>query len=121
MTPTIEAILDISAGAFEEIKERFRGVGANLDSELDGRQLIVLGTFAFRREESNADIRAYLVYQGKVLPKGAKDERTTGTDSDSDGDGVLDLDASALAAGANEAAGEVPGPIAQDEHPPVTR
>ena len=68
-TTVVEAVLDISAGAFEELKARFEAVGASkVIQEHEGRPVLVLGTLALRRE-NNDGIRAYLVYDGKVLPK----------------------------------------------------
>lgn len=115
-TPSIEAVLDISPAAYAEIAERFRAAGANLEAEMDGQPVIVLGTFAFRREVSDAQIRAYLVYQGKVLPKGENNGKQLAS---RDIIGSIHDETIVYDSDSNEAAGEVQGPPAQDVQPPA--
>ena len=68
----IEAVMDISSGAFEELKARFAAVGANILAEHEGRPVLVLGSLGLRRENDD-NVKCYLVYQGKIV-KAQKDE-----------------------------------------------
>lgn len=79
-------MLDVSAGAFAELKARFEAVQKMpLESigvgfgEFEGRPYIAIGQLAIRPETMD-NVRAYLVYQGKLV-KGAND-RTDNTDGD---------------------------------------
>lgn len=78
---TLDAIMDISSAAYEEIKARFQAVGADeMLGIMDGREIIQFGTVGFRKENPDDHIKVYLVYDGKVIkPKGDKNERTTDT------------------------------------------
>ena len=60
----VEAVMDLSPGAFEELREKFASNGIPV-GEHEGREVIVLGTLAFRKENEDG-VRCYLVYQGKV-------------------------------------------------------
>lgn len=62
----VEAVLDISAGAYEEIKARLRG--QDVFSTFEDREVIVFGPVALRRENDTDRVKVYLVYDGKIVP-----------------------------------------------------
>jgi len=82
----IEAIMDLSPSAFEEIKERFLNVGVPV-GEHEGRPVVVIGTLAFRRESggNGEGVRCYLVYQGKILRSdNGRDDSSNNSSNDGD-------------------------------------
>lgn len=64
----IEVLMDISPAAFEELKTRFDAVGINIAGEHEGRPILSFGTLGLRRENDD-NVKVYLVYQGKIVPK----------------------------------------------------
>lgn len=68
------AILDVSAGAFEEIKARLEAVGhKDRIQEHEGRTIIVMQGIAIRCEDEGPNgVKCYLVYDGQVLKEPKK-------------------------------------------------
>lgn len=84
----MNGVLDVSAAAFEEIKERLRlcGEGGMVktmprreaypdavmppEKAYEPVEVIDLGEVGLRRE-TDEDMRAYLVHRGKIIKKGA--------------------------------------------------